>query len=290
VYDAAFGPLGICLPQGSTCLPTQPGNGCPTDHPVVCFDDSAPKKVTCYSNSAPFLRLLAPSNNAYTTDNLGASGYTPGDFTPDFGGTSAAAPYVSGAVAVLQSAAASILGRRLTPQEISTALTSTGEALTDPKTGITTPFVNLDAAVCSRPCDDGDECNGVETCDIRTGTCQPGTPPFPGDTHGFMCGSCLFRRGLGNAACPSIPVGVRNRFAKAADLNAREAGLPAGSPKSKRLENWRLRLLKKGLKRARSALRNEAITQGCFDELNCRLRRASSLSCSVSCPLRGCPH
>src|SRR5207245_852941 len=146
---------------------------------------TATKKITSYSKSASFLGLLAPSNYAYTTDRVGDSGYCPGDdrcnsvspnssadFTNHFGGTSAAAPYASGAVAVLQSAAASMLGRRLTPQEVRAALTTTGEPLTDPKSGITTPLVNLDAAVdklptvrtCEQPCDDGDACTGVETC------------------------------------------------------------------------------------------------------------------------------
>ena len=64
--------------------------------------------VTCYSNTASFLELLAPSHDTYTTDMTGFGGYDPGDYYDEFGGTSASVPYVAGAVACLQSAAKAI--------------------------------------------------------------------------------------------------------------------------------------------------------------------------------------
>lgn len=102
------------------------------------------KKVTVYSNSAPFLTLFAPAHNAYTT-TIG------GGYMPDFGGTSAASPYAAGAAAVLQDAAKSKLGRYLTPAEVRQYLTSTGELITDSKVAVTKPLVNLEAAVARIP-------------------------------------------------------------------------------------------------------------------------------------------
>ena len=104
--------------------------------------------VTTYSNTATFLHLFAPSNNAYTTDIVGASGYDPGSYYSAFGGTSAACPYAAGAAACLQSAALSINGTFLTPAEVQSTLTSTGDSVTDPKVpSINKPRINLGAAV-----------------------------------------------------------------------------------------------------------------------------------------------
>ena len=49
--------------------------------------------------------VSAPSSgngfNVYTTDTVGSAGYSNGDYTSNFGGTSAAAPIVSGVVALM---------------------------------------------------------------------------------------------------------------------------------------------------------------------------------------------
>jgi subtilisin family serine protease len=89
------------------------------------------------TQTAPFLDLLAPGTNINTT--------VPGAFiTGLLTGTSAAAPHVSGAIAVLagQDPSASVT-------EILNALTSTGIPITDtrPSPSITTPRIQLDLAV-----------------------------------------------------------------------------------------------------------------------------------------------
>lgn len=105
-----------------------------------CTDaTTAADQVTCYSNSASFLDLLAPSHNAATPSASGGSA----TYSSDFGGTSAATPYAAGAAAVLQSAAKSKLGRYLTPHEVKMYLTAKGDPITDSANNITTPRVNL---------------------------------------------------------------------------------------------------------------------------------------------------
>ncbi len=102
-----------------------------------CTDyETAPDQVTCYSNSANFLDILAPSNDAYTTA-VGVS------YTTNFGGTSAASPYAAGAAGVLQSFAKAAYGQFYTPDTLKTKLVSTGVPVNDSKNGITKPRVNL---------------------------------------------------------------------------------------------------------------------------------------------------
>ncbi|HPD46095.1 MAG TPA: right-handed parallel beta-helix repeat-containing protein [Anaerohalosphaeraceae bacterium] len=104
-------------------------------------------QVIPYSNTAYFLDILAPSEPAYTTDIVGAAGYDPGNYFPYFNGTSAACPYAAGAVASIQHAAASILGRTLLPVEVRNLLIATGVPITDTKAPITKPRINLAAAI-----------------------------------------------------------------------------------------------------------------------------------------------
>ena len=62
-----------------------------------------------YSSRGPEMNLVAPSGNTggngdiTTTDRMGANGYDPGNYTDDFGGTSAAAPQVAGVAALMLS-------------------------------------------------------------------------------------------------------------------------------------------------------------------------------------------
>jgi len=110
VYDANVGGLTW---GGGTC----------TDY------STSADKITCFSNSAYFLTMLAPG--ALTT----AAGYTTG-------GTSQATPHVSGAVAVLRAAFPSD-----TLDETVARLTSTGVPITDSRNGVTAPRLDLLAAV-----------------------------------------------------------------------------------------------------------------------------------------------
>ncbi len=100
-------------------------------------------QVTPYSNTADILDILAPADPIHTTDMVGSAGYTPGDYTPNFNGTSAACPFAAGAVAVLQSAAKAELGIYLSPAQVRAILVATGELVTDTKVAITKPRVNL---------------------------------------------------------------------------------------------------------------------------------------------------
>ncbi|MCK4752260.1 MAG: S8 family serine peptidase [Planctomycetes bacterium] len=103
--------------------------------------------VTEYSNTADNLDILAPADPMYTTDIVGAGGSDPGDYTPDFGGTSSACPFAAGSVASLQSAAFAETGSYLTSEQVRFLLTVSGDPVTDAKVAITKPRVNLGAAV-----------------------------------------------------------------------------------------------------------------------------------------------
>ena len=103
--------------------------------------------VTSYSNSASFLTLFAPSNQAYTTDIVGSGGYSSGDYDSSFGGTSAACPYAAGSAAALQQAAKAKTGSYLTPAQVKTYLVNNGDNITDGKVAVTKPRINLGRAV-----------------------------------------------------------------------------------------------------------------------------------------------
>ena len=89
-----MGDYSFCVSDVS-CAMKFPTTQCDTGW--FATDHTAADKVTCYSNSASFLDIFAPSNDAST---LSIGGYS-----NSFGGTSAACPYAAGAAAALQSAA-----------------------------------------------------------------------------------------------------------------------------------------------------------------------------------------
>lgn len=145
VYDSGYGTTTFCI-ESVSCVPRNQDFNCSTGWSTD--DVTAADKVTRYSNTASFLSLLAPAHRAHTTDIVGAGGYnTAGDYATGFGGTSAACPYAAGAAAALQSAARLTQGRFLTPSEVRARLASTGDLITDAKSGITTPRVNLGRAI-----------------------------------------------------------------------------------------------------------------------------------------------
>ncbi len=97
---------------------------------TTCTDSTtSADKVTCFSNSASFLSMLAPG--ALIT----AGGYT-------YGGTSQASPHVAGAVAVLAAARSD-----MTPDGITQRLVSTGTTVTDSRNSLAFPRLNLLAAL-----------------------------------------------------------------------------------------------------------------------------------------------
>jgi subtilisin family serine protease len=111
-------------------------------------------KKPAYSNWVPNISVCAPSNNAprgmwfqktgfvytqptittsisglgmLTTDQLGAAGYNPSNFTKNFGGTSSATPVVAGVAALILSA-----NSNFTAQEVNQILQETSDKIVDP--------------------------------------------------------------------------------------------------------------------------------------------------------------
>lgn len=94
---------------------------------VPCTDSTtAADQITCFSNSAPFLTLLAPGSV------ITAAGES-------FSGTSQAAPHVAGSAAVIQGQ----YGSALSVDEVVSRMKYSGVPLTDAKSGVTTPRINL---------------------------------------------------------------------------------------------------------------------------------------------------
>lgn len=112
-------------------------------------------KKAAYSNWGENISVCAPSNNAppgmwfqetgfvytqptintslsglgmFTTDQIGAAGYNPGNFTNNFGGTSSATPVVAGVAALILSA-----NPDLTAQQVNRILQETTDKIVDPE-------------------------------------------------------------------------------------------------------------------------------------------------------------
>ena len=181
VYDANFGTYTPCV-NANSCATKIATTGCATGYYVA--ESTVADKVTAYSNSASFLTLFAPSNQAYTADIVGSGGYSTGDFYPSFGGTSAACPYAAGAAAVLQSATKAKTGSYLTPAQVKDYLTTHGDTLTDGKvTSVQKPRINLARAVEALPTNTTITVSATDNSATEAGL-TPGTFTFSraGDT------------------------------------------------------------------------------------------------------------
>jgi hypothetical protein len=98
---------------------------------VTCNDRN--KRImepTCYSNTGRPLDLFAPSEYLTVAE-------ASGQFVA-FGGTSGAAPYVTGSLALLKRAFP-----RLEPEHLRTILAASGQPLTDPRNGLSRPVIDL---------------------------------------------------------------------------------------------------------------------------------------------------
>ena len=97
--------------------------------PKFCDLSTSTDQITCFSNSASFLTVLAPGSEIL------AAGIT-------MSGTSQATPHVAGAVAVLSQVASD-----LTPDQIENILSTTGASVTDVRNGFSFPRLDILAAV-----------------------------------------------------------------------------------------------------------------------------------------------
>jgi subtilisin family serine protease len=105
----------------------------------VCQDQQlVPKVPTCYSNSSPYLDLLAP---AEPLESVAWDGRV-----TSFGGTSGATPYATGAAALLAEIANGEGVGPLAPSALRSALKVSGEPVTDPANGGVTSLIELVAA------------------------------------------------------------------------------------------------------------------------------------------------
>lgn len=132
VFDADLGRRAFRVADQS-CLASSGGG--------LYYQDTAPDLPACYSNSHPTLvDILAPGHSAAT---IGLSG----SLWPDFGGTSAAAAYASGAAVLAQQVALEKKDALLSSEEIVELFRATGPGLLDPKSDLVTPRIDLAAAV-----------------------------------------------------------------------------------------------------------------------------------------------
>lgn len=125
-----------------------------------CLDPrTGADQITCFSNSAYYLTLLAPGAFITAADMM-------------YAGTSQATPHVAGAIAVVKSAYPSS-----TPDQTVARLTGSGKPITDPRNGITTPRLDVAAASCSAlvtpSSDDVRAAGGDVTLAIETGPSCP---------------------------------------------------------------------------------------------------------------------
>lgn len=118
-----------CLPEVISVGATYDTSG-QTIHSETCSEVSHIDWLTCYSNRAPFLDVVAPGTTISTPSE------------PRFGGTSAATPLVAGVIALMLSA-----HHTLTPEQVRIILKETGDPAYDPKNDSYFPRVNAYRAV-----------------------------------------------------------------------------------------------------------------------------------------------
>ncbi|KIZ03171.1 hypothetical protein MNEG_4786, partial [Monoraphidium neglectum] len=141
VYDSGF---GTALWGGS----------------AACSDDTtAADLVTCFSNSATYLTVLAPGAM------IKAGGVS-------YGGTSQATPHVAAAIAVLKASAPAA-----TPDQIVAALRDGGKPVRDSRNALTTPRLDLDSSTQLLAARTGDKTPPADVAvKINGGAAYTGSP------------------------------------------------------------------------------------------------------------------
>ncbi len=122
-YDATFTTLTSSLTNGSIC----------TDNV------NTPDMISCFANRASFVSIVAPGAIISTTSLFGGLGNAPG-------GTSLAAPHVSGAIALMKQR-----NSQMTVEQIRNILTATGVPIYDTASGVTFKRLNILEAVRAVP-------------------------------------------------------------------------------------------------------------------------------------------
>lgn len=99
--------IAVCAPSNNA----PPGMGLPE---------------TGFVQTPPVVNTYLPGLGVFTSDRMANTGYAPGNFTPDFGGTSSACPLVAGVAALVLSA-----NPDLTAQEVRQILQQTADKIID---------------------------------------------------------------------------------------------------------------------------------------------------------------
>jgi subtilisin family serine protease len=161
VYDANVGSVSWC------------GNSsCST---ILCTDNPTfADKFVCHTNAGLPLDVLAPDYNT-TTTSIGGG-------TTSFGGTSAAAPFVAGAFALMFDAVPSA-----DVATVEANFKSTGVLVTNPGNATAYPRIDVAAALQSFDADLDGLADGLDNC---PNTYNPGQEDGDGDGTGEACDNC----------------------------------------------------------------------------------------------------
>lgn len=203
VYDADVGGPGFCV-DAAAC-DSQFHSVCAMSGRRACFDSTTGgDQVTCYSNSAEILDILAPSNCAATA----AAG---GGTETCFGGTSSATPFAAGVAAALIEADPTLDNDRMR-----TLLAGNGVTIRDPKSGLDTPRVDAAASLaaltpnCPPSGLSADFESGLDgwTADglwhiVADGTCA--APGFSAAAYYGQTASCTYETGAATAGSLTSP-------------------------------------------------------------------------------------
>lgn len=151
-----------------------------------------------FSNYGSWVDLAAPGVEIISTYHNNAD--PAGDYVAIMDGTSMAAPHAAGVAALLESCDAGLSG----PDKFNIMVNRTCPAGSPNIGGILNAKLALDATACggectSDPdCDDSNVCNGLETCDLGSGICQPGTVLNCDDGDACTADSCDPAAGCAN--------------------------------------------------------------------------------------------